>query len=84
MVGLNTGLQPLSDLEKNIHLIANGEIYNYKELQEALFKIRPEFREQFQTKSDCEVLIYLYLHYGPDFLTKVRLNGMFAFVLQGL
>lgn len=46
-----------------------------------MFKIRPEFREQFQTKSDCEVLIYLYLHYGPDFLTKVRLNGMFAFVL---
>ena len=63
--------QPLS--YKNIFLICNGEIYNYKYLYE-LMNIKPE------TDSDCEVIIYLYLHYGIE-QTLQMLDGVFAFVL---
>ena len=36
---------------------------------------------EFTTDSDCEVLLHLYKEHGPDFLTKVFVNGMFAFIL---
>jgi asparagine synthase (glutamine-hydrolysing) len=53
----------------------NGEIYNHKDLRAHLR--RPH---EFQTLSDCEVLLYLYDELAPrDFLN--RINGIFAFVL---
>ena len=36
---------------------------------------------EFTTDSDCEVLLHLYKAHGPDFLSKVFINGMFAFIL---
>ena len=69
-----SGRQPLLSPDGQVALAVNGEIYNYTDL-------RKEFEGEyaFQTKSDCEVLIPLYLKYGADFLEK--LNGIFAFAL---
>lgn len=73
IVDPTSGKQPLFSNDGNIVLAVNGEIYNHKEL-------RAEFPEyQFQTESDCEVIIPLYEKYGKDFLEK--LNGIFAFSL---
>src|SRR6202050_4679666 len=56
-------------------LAGNGEIYNHKDLREQL-----KHSHDFQTASDCEVLLYLYDECHPkDFLNRV--NGIFAFVL---
>ncbi len=55
-------------------LIANGEIYNYKELR---YELEEDFA--FQTEGDCEVILALYETQGVDAFAK--LNGMFAFVI---
>ncbi len=56
-------------------LAVNGEIYNHKELRAGLRE-----PHDFQTLSDCEVILYLYDELPPkDFLN--RMNGIFAFVL---
>jgi asparagine synthase (glutamine-hydrolysing) len=57
----------------NIILICNGEIYNYKQLYNAM-NIEP------YTDSDCEVIIHLYKKYGMQH-TLQMLDGVFAFVL---
>jgi len=54
-------------------LICNGEIYNWKEIYKML-DIVPT------TKSDCEVIIYLYRKYGIEYTLRL-LDGVFAFVL---
>ena len=63
--------QPI--LYKDVALICNGEIYNYKELY-SLLNIKPE------TDSDCEIIIHLYMHFGID-QTLQLLDGVFAFCL---
>lgn len=71
-----SGKQPLYNKEKTIVLAVNGEIYNHTEL-------RKEFADyEFQTQSDCEVIIPLYQKYGKNFLDK--LNGIFAFALYDI
>jgi asparagine synthase (glutamine-hydrolysing) len=57
----------------NIHLICNGEIYNYRELYK-LMDVTPK------TNSDCEVIIHLYKRYGIKQTLKM-LDGVFAFAL---
>ena len=75
IIDLGTGHQPLHDVRKSLWLVANGEIYNYRELRKDL-----EGRgHQFLTQSDCEVIIHLYRQYGTDCLLHLR--GMFAFAL---
>tara|TARA_B100001059_G_scaffold231007_1_gene266099 strand:- start:225 stop:1973 length:1749 start_codon:yes stop_codon:yes gene_type:complete len=56
-----------------IHLICNGEIYNWKELYNTM-------GIKGRSNSDCEVIIYLYLKYGIE-QTLQMLDGVFAFVL---
>lgn len=70
-----TGDQPLYNEDRQIAVISNGEIYNYKELK-ALLQAKGH---TFQTASDCEVIVHLYEEYGSGFID--RLNGMFAFCL---
>ena len=71
----DAGLQPMSDMSGRYHLVFNGELYNYVEL-------RSELRAKgvvFATKSDSEVLLRAYIHWGESCL--VRLRGMFAFLI---
>ncbi|MGI2106791.1 asparagine synthase B [Shewanella frigidimarina] len=74
IVDVDHGAQPLISLDGNIVLAVNGEIYNHKQLKAQLGD-----KYQYQTNSDCEVILSLYQEYGCDFLDK--LNGIFAFVL---
>ena len=69
------GNQPMSNIDKTIWLIFNGEIYNYKELREELI-IKGY---NFKSETDTEVIINAYLEYGEDCVKKF--NGMFAFSL---
>lgn len=74
IVDPQSGGQPLYSPDKKVVLAVNGEIYNHRE-------IRKEYagKYDFQTGSDCEVILALYKEYGIHFLEK--LNGIFAFVL---
>ena len=75
IVDVEHGAQPLLDPLTGNVLAVNGEIYNHKELRAGL-----KGRHEFQTASDCEVILYLYDETSPrDFLN--RMNGIFAFVL---
>jgi len=74
IVDVEHGAQPLFDKINGNVLSVNGEIYNHMLLRKELKK-----EHLWQTKSDCEVILYLYDEYGPEFLNKV--NGMFAFIL---
>jgi asparagine synthase (glutamine-hydrolysing) len=69
------GLQPMADRSGRHWIVLNGEIYNYKELKAELAQHGATFR----TKTDTEVILEAYKHWGPDFIE--HLNGMFAFAL---
>jgi len=69
------GHQPMSDLSKNIWIVYNGEIYNFKELRVELEKLGHRFR----SNTDTEVIIYAYAEWGIECVKKF--NGMFAFSL---
>ena len=66
--------QPLLSKDKNLILVCNGEIYNFKELRSEL-----KNKYNFKTNLDTEVLIPGYIEWG-DKLWK-KLNGMFSIVL---
>ncbi|BBN81435.1 asparagine synthase B [Pseudoalteromonas sp. A25] len=74
IVGVSSGAQPLYNTEKTHILAVNGEIYNHKELAKDL-----TIDFEFQTESDCEIILALYKQKGPEFLDD--LNGIFAFCL---
>ena len=75
IIDLLGGMQPLYNEDHSLVLICNGEIFNYKELNNELMQKGHVFR----TKSDCECILHLYEEYGEDFLNL--LNGQFAFFL---
>jgi asparagine synthase (glutamine-hydrolysing) len=75
IIDVDGGHQPLTNEDESIWLVANGEIYNYRELRSELVAQGHSFR----TGSDCETLLHLYEAHGDDFLERV--NGMFAFAL---
>jgi asparagine synthase (glutamine-hydrolysing) len=74
IVDPTSGKQPLLSADKKLVLAANGEIYNHNELRKQF-----EGNYDFQTKSDCEVILALYRDKGPSFLDE--LNGIFGFAL---
>ena len=69
------GNQPMTDNEGRFQIVFNGEIYNYQELRILLQKQGIKLK----SKSDTEVIIYLYKLYGKDALSYLR--GMFAFAI---
>jgi|HigsolmetaAR201D_1030396.scaffolds.fasta_scaffold00448_10 asparagine synthase (glutamine-hydrolysing) len=75
IIDLANGAQPLQNADGTLQLVANGEIYNYRELRQTLERDGYAFR----THSDCEVIIALYERYGTRLVEHLR--GMFAFVL---
>ncbi len=75
IIDLDTGNQPMSSEDGTIWVTYNGEIYNFPEIKEDLIKKG----YKFSTKSDTEVLIYLYREKGIRCLDDLR--GMFAFCI---
>ena len=74
IVDPESGGQPLYSPDRKQVLAVNGEIYNHQEIRR-----RYAGKYEFQTGSDCEVILALYREKGIDFLED--LNGIFAFVL---
>lgn len=69
-----SGKQPLLSPNGKLILAANGEIYNHRELRKQF-----EGTYDFQTESDCEVILALYQEKGVKFLDE--LNGIFGFTI---
>ena len=76
IVEIEAGKQPASDASEKIHMVFNGEIYNYRELRTELEQNGIHCR----TSSESEVIINLYLKHGLDCIGK--LNGMFAIAIH--
>jgi asparagine synthase (glutamine-hydrolysing) len=76
IVEIAAGKQPASDAAEKIHIVWNGEIYNYRELRAELEGRGVHCRDS----SESEVVINLYLEFGLDFINK--LNGMFAIAIH--
>ncbi len=74
IVDPESGGQPLFSVDKKQVLAVNGEIYNHQEIRK-----RYAGKYEFQTGSDCEVILALYRDKGIDFLEDI--SGIFAFAL---
>ncbi|MBQ4296192.1 MAG: asparagine synthase B, partial [Prevotella sp.] len=74
IVDPESGGQPLYSPDRKQVLAVNGEIYNHQEIRRL-----HAGKYEFQTGSDCEVILALYREKGVDFLED--LSGIFAFVL---
>lgn len=76
IIDLVGGAQPLFNEDRTVAVVANGEIYNYRELMREL-----EGRgHRFQTRSDTEVIVHLYEEEGIECLNRLR--GMFAIAIH--
>ena len=76
IVDLSGGQQPILNESGDVKIVANGEIYNFRELRQELEGHGHRFRSR---NSDIEVLVHAYEQWGADFL--VRLRGMFALAI---
>ena len=75
IIGLERGIQPISNRDGTLWIVYNGEVFNYIELKEFLEKKGHEFK----TETDTEVVLHLYEETGPKALSM--LNGQFAFAI---
>ena len=75
IVEIESGTQPASHAHEDVHVVWNGEVFNYRELRTILEQRGIKCR----TNSESEVIINLFLEFGLDFVTK--LNGMFAIAI---
>lgn len=76
IIGLSTGHQPLMSADGRLALVANGEIYNYLELNAELRSLG----HRMLTDSDSESILHAYAAWGLGFPPALR--GMFAFALH--
>jgi len=75
IIDLETGDQPIANEDGTLHVVQNGEIYNYRELRRELERAGHHFR----TQGDTEVLLHLYEEQGDRFAERLR--GMFAIAI---
>jgi asparagine synthase (glutamine-hydrolysing) len=71
----DAGLQPMASADDRLHIVHNGEVYNYRELRSELEANGHGFR----TNTDTEVVLAAYRHWGED--CTERFNGMWAFAI---
>jgi asparagine synthase (glutamine-hydrolysing) len=69
------GHQPMCSSNGELWITYNGEIYNFREIRRDL----ENKGHKFSTQTDTEVLLYAYIEWGTEMLS--RLNGMWAFVI---
>jgi asparagine synthase (glutamine-hydrolysing) len=75
IIDLETGNQPMSNEDDTVHMVCNGEIFNYRDLRRELI----DRGHRFRSHADVEVLVHLYEEEGQEMLA--RLNGQFAFAI---
>lgn len=75
IIDLDNGQQPMTNEDKSVCVVFNGEIYNYKVLRQKLLKKGYKFR----TESDTEAIVHAWQEYGKDCVDY--LEGMFAFAV---
>ena len=78
IIDLAGGHQPTWNETKDVAVIFNGELYNYRDLRERLSLCG----HRFATQSDTEILVHAWEEWGEDSLVELR--GMFAFALLDL
>ena len=76
IIDIEGGRQPIASEDGNLHIVCNGEIYNYRDLRAELTAKGHRFR----TASDSEVILHLYEEAGEACVERLR--GMFAFVIH--
>ncbi len=69
------GRQPIWNEDKSICIVMNGEIYNFKEMREAMLS----YGHKFYSDTDTEVVVHLYEQYGKKCVEF--LNGIFAIAI---
>ena len=74
IVDIKSGGQPILSSDKNLILAVNGEIYNHLSIRND-----KSIQYDYQTNSDCEVILSLYKNKSIDFLNDM--NGIFSFIL---
>jgi asparagine synthase (glutamine-hydrolysing) len=75
IIDLEGGDQPIANEDGALHVVQNGEIYNYRELGAELRRAG----HRFSTRSDTEVLVHAYEEWADEF--PKRLRGMFAIAI---
>jgi asparagine synthase (glutamine-hydrolysing) len=75
VIDLEGGKQPIFNEDKNMSVVFNGEIYNFRELRKELKKMG----HRFETNCDTEVILHSYEEFGEDCIHHLR--GMFAFAI---
>jgi len=75
IIDLGGGHQPMSDAANEVHVVFNGEIYNFPDLRSELER----FGHVFRTRSDTEVIVHGYKQWGTEVLN--HLNGMFGLAI---
>ena len=78
IIDVDGGHQPIANEDGTVHVVCNGEIYNFRELRRELEALG----HRFKTQSDTEVLVHLYEEHGEEFVD--RIDGMFAIALHDL
>jgi asparagine synthase (glutamine-hydrolysing) len=75
VIDLETGDQPIANEDASVHVVQNGEIYNFNVLQRDL----TARGHRFVTRSDTEAIVHAWEEYGEHCID--HFNGMFAFAL---
>jgi asparagine synthase (glutamine-hydrolysing) len=78
IVDLTTGDQPLTNEDRRLWTVFNGEIYNHRELRRSLQAAGHRFRT---SHSDTEIIVHAYEEYGDLWPERGGINGMFAVAL---
>lgn len=75
IIDLSTGNQPIHNEQQTVHVVFNGEIYNYRQLRRTL----EAAGHRFYTSSDTETIVHGYEEWGERVFSRLR--GMFGIAL---